>query len=52
MNLSIEGIVSEQTCKLNKEIHSEILDRAVELAVRDYKESNLQNRIQLNNRNN
>lgn len=52
MNLTIDGIVSEQTCKLNKEIHSEILDRAVELAVRDYKESNLQNRIQLNNRNN
>lgn len=52
MNLTIDGITTEQTCKLNKEIHSEILDRAVELAVRDYKENTLQNRIQLNNRNN
>lgn len=52
MNLSIDGVTSSQTCKLNKEIHSEILDRAVEMAVRDYKENSLQNRIQLNNRNN
>lgn len=52
MNLSIDGITISQTCKLNKELHSEILDRAVEMAVRDYKENSLQNRIQLNNRNN
>lgn len=52
MNLSIDGKTSEQTCKLNQELHNEILDRAVELATRDYKESNLQNRVQLNNRNN
>ena len=52
MNLTIEGIALEQTCKLNREIHSEILDRAVELAIRDYKENNLQNKVQLNNRNN
>ena len=52
MNLSIDGVVQEQTSELNKEIHQEILDRAVELAHRDYKENNLQNRVQLNNRNN
>lgn len=52
MNLTIDGQTDEQTCKLDKEIHPEILDRAVELAVRDYKESNLQNRVELNNRNN
>ncbi len=52
MNLSIDGQVAEATCELNIEIHKEILDRAVELAVRDYKENNLQNKVQLNNRNN
>ena len=52
MNLSIGGIFIEQTCKLNQELHNEILDRAVELATRDYKENTLQNKVQLNNRNN
>lgn len=52
MGLSIDGITSEQTCKLDKELHREILDRAVELATLDYKENNLQNKVQLNNRNN
>lgn len=52
MNLSIDGITTEQTCKLNVEIHREILDRSVELAIRDYKENSLQNKVQLNNRNN
>lgn len=52
MNLSIDGVTQEQTCKLNVEIHPEILDRAVELATRDYLENNLQNKVQLNNRNN
>jgi len=52
MGLSINGEVNEQSCKLNEEIHSEILDRAVELAARDYKDGSLQSKIQLNNRNN
>lgn len=52
MNLSIDGITTEQTCKLDKEIHREILDRAVELAIMDYRENSLQNKVQLNNRNN
>ncbi len=52
MNLSIDGVTTPQTCKLNQEIHSEILDRAVELALRDYRENTLSNKIQTNNRNN
>lgn len=52
LNLSIDGVTAEQTCKLDIEIHREILDRAVELALRDYKENSLQNKVQLNNRNN
>lgn len=52
MNLTVDGSTVEQTCKLDKEIHREILDRAVQLAHSDYKENNLQNKVQLNNRNN
>lgn len=52
MNLSIEGVTTSQTCKLNQEIHSEILDRSVELALRDYRENTLSNKIQTNIRNN
>jgi len=52
MNLSIDGRQVEDSCRLNDEIHREILDRAVELAHRDYKENTLQNKVQLNNRNN
>lgn len=51
MDLSIDGQVNEQTCMLNQEIHREILDRAVELATRDYRENSLQNKIQTNLRN-
>lgn len=52
MGLSIDGNTSPQTCLLNREIHREILDRAVELAVLDYKQNNLQNKVEINNRNN
>jgi hypothetical protein len=51
MELTIEGSTAEATSKLDQSLHDEILDRAVELAVRDYKESNLQNKVQLNLRN-
>lgn len=50
-NLSIEGVSTEQTCKLSDSVHREILDRAVELALRDYKPSNLESKIQLDTRN-
>ena len=49
--LSIDGFTTQQECELNKEIHPEILDRAVELALRDYKPSNLESKIQLDTRN-
>lgn len=48
MELSINNQTDEQTSELDESIHDEILNRAVELAVRDYKESNLQNKVQLN----
>jgi hypothetical protein len=50
-NLSIDGITSQTECELDIGIHEEILDRAVELALRDYKPSNLESKIQLDTRN-
>lgn len=50
-NLSIDGISQESECELNKEVHREILDRAVELALADYKPSGLQLKAQMNTRN-
>ena len=49
--LSIEGQTSPQTSELDESFHAEIVDRAVELAVRDYRESSLQNKVQLDLRN-
>lgn len=49
--LSIDGQINEQTSELDKEVHQEILDRAVELATRDYRENSLQGKIQTNVRN-
>ena len=50
-NLSINGYTNALDCELNKEIHPEILDRAVELALRDYKPSGLESKIQIDQRN-
>ena len=50
-NLSIDGFTSEQPCLLSESIHREILDRAVELALNDYKPQGLENKIQLDSRN-
>lgn len=50
-NLTINGFSSIQQCELDQEIHNEILDRAVELALRDYKPSNLESKILVDNRN-
>lgn len=49
--LSINGFTNIQQCELDQEIHPEILDRAVELALRDYKPSNLESKILVDNRN-
>lgn len=50
-NLSIDGFTLPSTSELSEEIHKEILDRAVELALRDYKPSGLESKIQLDQRN-
>lgn len=49
-DLSIDGEWQKQTSRLNKGIHPEILNRAVELADHDYKGGNFQTRIQVNQR--
>jgi hypothetical protein len=49
--LSIDGVSTSQTCKLSESIHREIIDRAVELALSDYKQNNLAIKTQLNSRN-
>ena len=49
--LSIDGETAQSNCELNESLHREILDRAVELALRDYKPQNLESKIQLDMRN-
>jgi len=49
--LSIEGEATSRTSELDESIHGEILDRAVELATRDYKEQKLNGQLQTNLRN-
>lgn len=49
--LTIDGVNTKQTCKLSNSIHREIIDRAVELALSDYKQSNLAIKTQLNSKN-
>lgn len=48
MNLTIDGENTLTECKLNSEIHREILNRAVEMAIRTYRENTLQSNVQLN----
>ena len=51
LGLTINGKVKRQTSLLNEQIHSEIVDRAVELAALDYnKGADLQGRVSLNQR--
>lgn len=50
-NLSIDGFSTSQSCELHQELHREIIDRAVQIALRDYKPSNLESKIQLDTRN-
>jgi hypothetical protein len=49
--LSVDGVSTEQTCKLSKSIHREILDRAVELALSDYDPAKLPAKVKLSERN-
>jgi hypothetical protein len=50
LDLTINGKTNVATSELNPYLHREILNRAVELAVRDYRDGSLQTRVQLNNR--
>lgn len=49
--LTIQGKNLITDCILGEDIHQDILNRAVELAINSYKEGNLQSTIQLNTRN-
>jgi len=49
--LTIDGVSSEQTCKLSESIHREILDRAVELCAGHYVPEKLQTFLALGQRN-
>lgn len=49
--LSIQGETAERTCELDESTHEEILDRAVQLAARDYNKSNLEAKVKLDERN-
>lgn len=49
--LSIDGSTLQADCKLYKGIHREIVDRAIELSLRDYKEAGLSSKVQLDTRN-
>lgn len=50
LDLSIEGYKIQSTCQLNEFTHREIINIAVQNAVLDYRESNLQGRVQLDSR--
>lgn len=49
--LSIDGISVKTECELREEVHREIIDRAIELALRDYKPEGLSTKVQLDQRN-
>ena len=48
MNLTVDGLNVKTECQLNSEVHREILNRAVEMAIKTYRENTLQNNVQLN----
>ena len=50
LGLTINGATALATSELNSYLHREIVNRAVELAVRDYRENTLKTRIETNNR--
>jgi hypothetical protein len=50
LGLTINGKTSVASSELNSYLHREIVNRAVELAVRDYRSNTLEARIQTNNR--
>lgn len=51
MELTVDGVNTNTECQLNSEIHREILNRAVEMAIRAYRENTLQANVELNKNN-
>jgi hypothetical protein len=51
-DLSVDGVKVKTACLLDAELHREILDRAVELAMLAYKPEALPSKVQLDQRNN
>lgn len=51
LSLTIDGINTNTECKLSPQLHSEILNRAVEMAIRAYRENTLQANVELNKNN-
>ena len=50
IGLTINGYTGIGNSQLNSQVHPEIVDRAVELATLDYRESSLKPRVELNSR--
>lgn len=50
LGLTINSLTSVSECELNPYLHQEILNRAIEIAIVDYRENTLQTQIQTNNR--
>lgn len=51
LGLTINNLNVITECELNSELHRNIIDRAVELAIRSYRENTLQSNVELNRRN-
>lgn len=49
--LTIEGLFTPRTSELDSTVHSEIVDRAVELAIASYRQNNLETKITVDSRN-
>jgi len=47
LGLTINGTTSVATCKLNSMVHRDIVEKAVNLAVRDYRDGSLQAKVQV-----
>ena len=51
LGLTVGGFNTQRGTELNSRVHRLIVDRAVELAIRGYRENSLQANVELNNRN-
>lgn len=51
LGLTIEGLNVQTECELYDEFHRNILNRAVELSIKTYRENTLQNNVEFNKRN-